>query len=96
MGITGSAVGIALRNTTLCKGYVIKYAGLSKEQQYISQKVIKINCNTGERTLFPTIADAARNCKVSAPGLRNRINTDCHIENFHWIWDESCTHFKPI
>jgi hypothetical protein len=58
------------------------------------QKVIKICCSTGNKTKFNTIADAARDCGVSAPGLRNRILTDVHRENHHWIFDKSASHYN--
>jgi len=84
---TGTAIGIALRNKNLSCGY------LSKDDQMSDQKVIKINCNTGEIINFPNIASAAKDAKISAPGLRNRILTDVHVNNFHWIFDKSATHY---
>ena len=94
VGCTGSAIGISVRNKTLCKGYLFRYSGLSKEQQYVDQKVIKVNCNTGEKINFDNIASAAKDANVSAPGLRNRLNCDINVDNFHWIWDESASHYN--
>ena len=35
MGLTtGTAIGIALRNKTLCKGFIWRYAGISRDDQY--------------------------------------------------------------
>lgn len=85
---TGTAVGIALRNKTLCQGFLWRYSGFSKDEQFLDQKVIKINCKTGEKMNFANIADAARNAKLSAPGLRNRVLTDVHINGYHWVFDK--------
>ena len=57
------------------------------------QPVIKICCSTGERTNFANIADAARDARISAPGIRNRILTKVHVDNFHWIFDKIATHY---
>jgi hypothetical protein len=86
---TGTAVGISLREKTCCRGYLFRYSGFSKEEQFLEQKVIKVCCTTGEKTPFPTIADAARNSNISAPALRQRILTDVHINGHHWIFDKS-------
>jgi len=32
--------------------------------------------------------------KISPPGLRNRILTDVHYNNYHWIFDKTATHYK--
>jgi hypothetical protein len=93
IGVTGTAVGIALRNKKLCKGYLFRYSGISTEDQYKDQPVIKINCNTGEQIKFNNIASAAKDSNISAPGMRNRINTNVHISNYHWIWDKNTTHY---
>jgi phage anti-repressor protein len=86
IGVTGTAVGIALRNKSLCKGFIFRYAGISPEEQYKDQPVVKICCSTGAKTRFPNIAAAALDCNVSSPGLRNRILTKVHRDGFHWIW----------
>lgn len=91
---TGTAIGIALRNKTLCKGFLFRYSGISREDQYSSQPVIKVCCSTGVKLCFENMADAARDCKISAPGLRNRILTKVHIDDFHWIFDKNSTHYK--
>jgi hypothetical protein len=57
------------------------------------QPVIKINCNTGEKINFPNLASAAKNANISSPGLRNRILTDVHVNNFHWIFNKTATHY---
>ena len=94
MGLTsGTAIGIALRNKTLCKGFIWRYAGISKDDQYSDQAVIKICCSTGEQTNFANMADAARDARISAPGIRNRILTKVHIDDFHWIFDKTATHY---
>lgn len=90
---TGTAVGIALRNKSICQGYLWRYSGISKEDQMTDQPVVRINCKTGEHKNYPNIASAARDAKISAPGLRNRILTDVHINGFHWIFDKSTTHY---
>ena len=38
---TGTAIGIALRNKTLCKSFLWRYSGISREDQYSEQPVIK-------------------------------------------------------
>ena len=88
-GLTsGTAIGYALREKRVCKGYMYRYSGFSKEEQFLEQKVIKVCCTTGEKFPFPTIADAARNSNISAPALRQRILTDVHINGHHWIFDK--------
>ena len=82
-----------MRNKKLCKGYLFRYAGVSKEDQNIDQPVIKVNCNSGEKTEFLNIAAAAKDAGISAPGLRNRINTNVHAQNFHWVWAKNATHY---
>lgn len=94
IGCTGSAIGIALRNKTLCKGFLFRYSGISREDQYTDQPVVKICCSTGVKLCFENMADAARDCSISAPGLRNRILTKVHIDDFHWIFDKNSSHYK--
>ena len=91
---TGTAIGVALRNKNVCQGYLWRYSGISADDQMQDQPVIRINCNTGERTNYPNIASAAKAVKISPPGLRNRILTDVHVNNFHWVFDKNATHYK--
>jgi len=90
---TGTAVGIALRENRVCQGFLWRYSGISKEEQYNEQPVIKVCCSTGKKTFFKTIADSARDVNISAPALRNRILTNVHINNHHWIFDKNATHY---
>ena len=92
---TGTAVGIALREKRVCQGFLWRYTGISKEDQYSDQPVIKVCCSTGEKTHFNTIADAARDkdANISAPALRQRILTKVHLNDFHWIFDKSSSHY---
>ena len=90
---TGTAIGIALREKRLCKGFLWRYAGISKEEQFSEQPVIKICCSTGEKIMFNTIADAAKNADISSPALRQRIITKVHLNDFHWIFDKSASHY---
>ncbi len=94
IGLTGSAVGIALREKRACNGFLWRYSGISKEDQYAPQPVIKVCCSTGEKTPFNNIADSARDANISAPGLRSRILTNVHINGYHWIFDKTSTHYK--
>ena len=89
---TGTAIGIALRNKTLCRTFLWRYSGISRDDQYSDQPVIKVCCSTGEKTRFDNMADAARDVNISAPGLRNRILTKVHLDNYHWIFDKT-THY---
>jgi hypothetical protein len=91
---TGTAVGIALREKRICQGFLWRYSGVSKEEQYNEQPVIKVCCSTGNRKKFKTIADAARDCNISAPALRQRILTHVHINDHHWIFDKEATHYN--
>jgi hypothetical protein len=91
---TGTAVGIALRNKTLCQSFLWRYSGISREDQYSEQPVIKICCTTGEKKHFNNIADAARDVKISAPALRQRILTKVHIDDYHWVFDKNSTHYN--
>jgi hypothetical protein len=93
IGVTGTAIGIALRNKKKCKGYLFRYAGISREDQYKDQPVIKICCLTGEKTYFSNIADAAIDAKISSPGLRSRILTCVHTGNYNWIFNKTSTHY---
>lgn len=92
LGISGSAIGIALREKRVCQGFLWRYAGISKEDQYMEQPVTKICCTTGEHTYFNTIADAAKDCGISPPGLRARIFTHVHHNNHHWVFSKGTTH----
>lgn len=85
---TGTAVGIALREKRVCQGFLWRYSGFSKEDQYKERSVIKIccSCSSSEKTFFSTIADAARDANISAPALRQRIMTNVHINNHHWVF----------
>lgn len=83
---TGTAIGIALREKRACKGFLWRYSGFSKEEQFNDQPIIKVCCSTGEQTHFTTIADAARDANITAPALRQRVLTDVHINNHHWIF----------
>ena len=91
---TGTAIGTALREKRKCQGFLWRYSGISQEDQYSEQPVIKVCCCTGEKTFFKTIADAAKDCNLSAPGLRTRILTDVHINKYHWVFDKNSTHYK--
>ena len=85
---TGTAIGIALREKRVCKGFMWRYSGFSKEEQFNEQPVVKVCCSTGEKTSFGTIADAARDANITSPALRQRILTDVHINNHHWIFQK--------
>lgn len=91
---TGTAIGVALREKRLCKGFLWRYSGISKEEQFNEQPVIKICCNNGEKSFFKTIADAAKDCNVSAPALRQRIITQVHTNNHHWIFNKTANHYN--
>jgi hypothetical protein len=90
---TGTAIGQALREKRVCKGYLWRYSGISKEEQFNEQPIIKVCCSTGEKTFFKTIADAARDSKISAPALRQRVLTHVHINDHHWIFNKSANHY---
>jgi len=90
---TGTAVGIALRESRICQGFLWRYSGISKEEQFNDQPVIKICCCTGEKTNFKTIAQAAKDANISAPALRQRILTQVHTNNYHWVFDKNATHY---
>jgi len=90
---TGTAVGISLREKRICQGFLWRYSGISKEEQYNEQPVVKVCCSTGDKTSFKTIADAARDSNISAPALRQRILTHVHINDFHWIFDKNANHY---
>ena len=95
MGLTtGTAVGIALRNKTVCKGFLWRYANISQDDQYSDQPVIKVCCSSGEKIYFKNMADAARDINISAPGLRNRILTKVHVNDYHWIFDKGASHYS--
>ena len=83
---TGTAIGIALREKRVCQGFLWRYSGFSKDEQFNEQPIVKVCCSTGERTSFKTIADAARDAKVTTPALRNRVLTDVHVNGHHWIF----------
>jgi hypothetical protein len=91
---TGTAVGIALREKRVCQGFLWRYSGVSKEEQFAEQSVIKISCKNGERTCFKNIADAARDANISSPALRRRILTDVHLNNYHWVFDKTACHYN--
>jgi hypothetical protein len=91
---TGTAIGYAVRESRLCHGFLWRYSGVSKEQQFAEQPVIKICCKNGEKTCFKNIADAARDANISAPALRRRILTDVHVNHFHWIFDKNACHYN--
>jgi len=91
---TGTAIGIALRENRVCKGFLWRYSGVSKEEQFAEQPVIKVCCLNGEKTYFKNISDAARDVKVSPPALRRRILTDVHVNNHHWIFNKDACHYK--
>jgi hypothetical protein len=91
---TGVAIGIAVRENRLSRGFLWRYSGVSKEEQFAEQPVIKISCKNGEKSHFKNIADAAKDAKISAPALRRRILTDVHVNNFHWIFDKNATHYN--
>ena len=93
VGCTGTAIGIANRTKRVCKGFRWRPTGVSKEQQYDDQPVIKVCCSTGKQTLFSTIADAAKDAIISAPGLRSRILTKVHTNGHHWIFGKNASHY---
>jgi hypothetical protein len=92
--ISGTAIGIAVRENRVCQGFLWRYSNISKEDQYTNQPVVKVCCSTGEKVHFDTIAAAAKDTNVSAPALRNRILTDVHVNNYHWKFDKNSTHYK--
>ena len=87
-------MGTALRESRLCQGFLWRYSGISKEEQFAEQPVIKISCKTGVKTYFKNIADSARDAKISAPAMRRRILTDVHVNNYHWVFDKSAIHYS--
>lgn len=94
IGCSDTAVGVALRNKSLCKGFLFAYSGISVEDQMKDQPIVKINCSTAERTTFDNIASAARDIGISAPALRQRILTNVHRDGFHWVFDKNATHYN--
>ena len=89
IGLTsGNAIGMALREKRVCKGFLWRYSGFTKGEQFDDKPIIKVCCSTGERTHFATIADAARDANVTAPALRNRVLTDVHANGNHWIFQK--------
>jgi predicted transcriptional regulator len=90
---SGSGIGIALRENRQSKGFLWRYTGISKEEQFEEQPVIKICCKTGEKTYFKTIADSARDINISAPALRRRILTNVHLNNYHWVFNKTASHY---
>jgi hypothetical protein len=96
VGCTGTAIGIANRTKRVCKGFRWRPTGVSKEQQYDDQPVIKVCCSTGKQTLFSTIADAAKDAIISAPGLRSRILTKVHTNGHHWIFGKNASHYSSF
>ena len=91
---TGTAIGYAVRENRMCKGFLWRYSGVSKEEQFAEQPVIKICCNNGEKKCFNTIAEAAKDANISAPALRRRILTDVHVNNFHWLFNKGACHYN--
>ena len=92
---SGSAIGQAVRsNHKICQGFYWDYAGVSKEIQNDKQQVIKVCCSTGKKTKFATIADAAKDAIISAPGLRSRILTKVHTNGHHWIFGKNASHYS--
>jgi len=85
---TGTAIGIALREKRVCQGFLWRYSGVSKEEQYKAQAVLKVCCTTGQKTAFPTMAAAAKDVNISATALRQRILTHVHLNDHHWIFDK--------
>ena len=83
---TGTAVGIALREKRVCQGFLWRYSGFSKEEQYNEQPVTKVCCSTGEKIHFKTIAEAAKEANISAPALRQRILTHVHLMDYHYTF----------
>ena len=83
---TGTAVGIALREKRVCQGFLWRYSGFSKEEQFNEQPVVKICCSTGKKTNFKTIAEAANDANISAPALRQRILTHVHLMDYHYTF----------
>ena len=65
-----------------------------KEIQNDKQQVIKVCCSTGKKTKFATIADAAKDAIISAPGLRSRILTKVHTNGHHWIFGKNASHYS--
>jgi hypothetical protein len=90
---TGTAVGIALREKRVCQGFLWRYSGVSKEEQFNEQPVIKICCSTGDKIYFNTISDAAKDASISSPALRNRILTKVHLLDYHWIFNKNSSHY---
>jgi hypothetical protein len=85
---TGTAIGIALREKRVCKGFLWRYSGFSKDEQFKEQPIIKVCCSTGEKTFFKTIADASRDANVTTPALRQRVLTDVHVNGHHWLFQK--------
>jgi hypothetical protein len=94
-GLTsGVAIGLSVRENRVCQGFLWRYSGVSKEEQFADQPVIKICCKNGEKCFFKNIADAAKDANVSAPALRRRILTDVHVNNNHWVFDKTASHYN--
>jgi hypothetical protein len=94
LNCTGTNVGICLRNNKLCKGYIVRYAGISHEDQFKDQPVVKINCKNNEKTHFKNLVTSGKDAGITSVAMRNRINANIHVGNCHWVWDEGATHYK--
>ena len=71
-----------------------RYSGVSKEEQFAEQPIIKICCKNGEKQFFKNIVEAAKDAKISATALRQRVLTDVHINNYHWVFDKNANHYN--
>jgi len=91
--ITGLAIAYAVRESRLCQGFLWRYSGVSKEEQFTKQPVVKICCKNGEKQFFKNISDGAKDVNISALALRHRILNDIHVNNYHWIFDTNTTHY---
>jgi hypothetical protein len=70
-----------------------RYHGVSRDDLFTNQAVIKVCCSTGEKTYFESLNLASKDAGISAAGLRNRVLTNVHRDDFHWIWDKTANHY---
>lgn len=70
-----------------CKNYYWEYCN-KDEKAKTTTSIISININTNEQIIYPSIAEAARQCNVNASNIVEAINKNWRCGQWKWKYNE--------
>lgn len=73
-----------------CKNYYWEYCDKNNSIK-TTVSVISININTNKETIYPSIAEAARQCNLNPPNIIEAINKNWRCGQWKWKYNKENT-----